>query len=55
MNKNNIPQAAIESERKAVDAVFSILLAFVSLLTAFCLGYYLAMREASALVKTMLN
>jgi hypothetical protein len=55
MNENNISQSAIESERKALDALISILLVFTVLLLAFCLGYYVAMNEALALVKTILN
>jgi hypothetical protein len=55
MNENNITQAAIESERQAVDKLFNILLSFVALLTAFAAGYFLAMREASELIKTILN
>jgi hypothetical protein len=53
MNGTKITQS--EGERKALDAVFNILLIFVSLLTAFCGGYFLAMREASALIKTIVN
>ncbi len=53
--KNNITQTATETERKAVDAVFNILLIFTALLLAFCLGYFVAMNEAAALVKTTLN
>jgi hypothetical protein len=55
MNNERLTQAAIEAERKAVDAAISILLIFVSLLTAFCGGYYLAMRQASELIKTIVN
>ncbi len=55
MNENNITQAAIDAERKAVDAVFNIMLVFTALLLAFCLGYYVASMEAAALVKTILN
>ncbi|MEJ7862159.1 MAG: hypothetical protein WKF90_11065 [Pyrinomonadaceae bacterium] len=50
MNKEILTQSAKEREDKAVDAVFGILLIFVSLLTAFCLGYFVAMNEAAALV-----
>ncbi len=53
MNKETLTQSAIESERKALDAVFGILLIIVALLTAFSLGYFVAMNEAAALVKTI--
>jgi TRAP-type C4-dicarboxylate transport system permease small subunit len=55
MNKDTLTQSAIETERKALDAVINILLIFIFGLVAFSAGYYLAMSEASALVKTMLN
>jgi len=55
MNKETLTQSAIEAERKALDAVFGILLIFVALLTAFSAGYFLAMREASELIKTIVN
>jgi uncharacterized protein YpmB len=55
MNENNLTQSAIESERKALDAVINILLIFTVLLLAFCVGYYVAMNEVAALVKTILN
>jgi hypothetical protein len=53
MNENNLTQSAIEAERKAVDTVFSILLIFIFGLVAFSLGYFIAMSEAAALVKTI--
>ncbi len=53
MNENNIPQAAIEAERKAGDAVINILLLFLLALVAFSAGYYIAAAEAAALVKTI--
>jgi phosphate/sulfate permease len=53
MNENNITRT--EAERKAVDAVFNIMLVFTALLLAFCLGYYIAAAEAAALVKTILT
>jgi hypothetical protein len=49
MNENNITQTAIESERKAVDAVINILLLFILGLAAFAAGYFLAMHEVAAL------
>jgi phosphate/sulfate permease len=52
-DKVNLTQTAKEQEDKAVDAVISIMLVFTALLLAFCLGYYLAMNEALALVKTI--
>ncbi len=55
MNEDNITQTAIEAKRKALDALINILLVFTVLLLAFCGGYYLAMREASELIKTILN
>jgi phosphate/sulfate permease len=54
-NENNITQSAIEAERKAVDTVINILLIFTALLLAFCLGYFIAVNEALALVKTIVN
>ncbi len=53
MNENNVTQATIEAERKAVDAVINILLLFLLALTSFCGGYFVAMNEAAALVKTI--
>ncbi len=53
MNENNVTQT--EAERKAVDAVINILLLFLLALTSFAAGYYVAMNEAAALVKTILN
>jgi phosphate/sulfate permease len=55
MNKETLTQTSSEEERKAVDAVFNIMLVFTALLLAFCLGYYVASMEAAALVKTILN
>jgi len=55
MNENNITQASIEAERQAVDTAINILLIFIFGLVAFSAGYFVAMSEASALVKTMLN
>jgi hypothetical protein len=55
MNNEKINTTATDQEDKAVNAVFSILLIFVSLLTAFCGGYFLAMRQASELIKTIVN
>ncbi|MEJ7862138.1 MAG: hypothetical protein WKF90_10960 [Pyrinomonadaceae bacterium] len=53
MNKETLTQSAIEAERKAVDAVINILLIFIFGLVAFVAGYYVAMSEAAALVKTI--
>jgi hypothetical protein len=53
MNKNNISQAAIESERQTLDAVINILLIFIFGLVAFSAGYFIAMSEVAALVKTI--
>jgi hypothetical protein len=53
MNENNITQSAIEAERKAVDTVINILLLFLLGLVGYALGYYVAMSEAAALVKTI--
>lgn len=53
--KNNITQTATEAEGKARDAVINILLIFILALVAFSAGYYVAMNEALALVKTILN
>lgn len=55
MNKDNLTRNSTESERKAVGALINILLIFIFGLVAFSAGYYLAMREASALIKTILN
>jgi hypothetical protein len=55
MNKETLTQSAIEAERKAVDAVINILLIFLLALTAFCGGYYVAMYETAAHIKTILN
>ncbi len=53
MNNERLTQT--EQEGKAVDAAINILLIFTALLLAFCVGYYVAMNEALALVKTILN
>jgi hypothetical protein len=53
MNKEILTQSAIESERKAVDTLINILLIFIFGLVAFSLGYFIAMSEAAALVKTI--
>ena len=53
MNNERLTQATIEAERKAVDAAISILLIFIFGLVAFSAGYFIAMSEASALVKTI--
>jgi hypothetical protein len=55
MNENNIPQAAIEAERKALDTAINLLLLFLLALVGYSAGYYVASMEAAALVKTILN
>ncbi len=55
MNKETLTQSAIESERKAVDTVINILLLFLLALVGYAGGYYAAMSEAAALVKTILT
>jgi hypothetical protein len=59
MNKDNLTQAVneavTEAERKAVDKAINILLIFILALVAFSAGYFVAMSEASALVKAILN
>jgi hypothetical protein len=55
MNKETLTQSAIESERKALDAVINILLLFLLALFGYAVGYYAAAAEAAALVKTILN
>ena len=52
-NENNVTRT--EQEDKAVDAAFNIMLIFTALLLAFCLGYFIAVNEALALVKTIVN
>lgn len=54
-DKVNLTQTAIESEHKALDAVINILLIFIFGLAAFSAGYFIAMSEASELLKTILN
>jgi hypothetical protein len=53
MNKETLTQSAIEAERKAVDTTINLLLLFLLALVAFVAGYYVAMSEAAALVKTI--
>jgi hypothetical protein len=53
MNKERLTQSTIEEERKTLDAVINILLVFVFGLFAFIAGYFIAMNEALALVKTI--
>jgi hypothetical protein len=55
MNKFSLTQSASERESQALDAAINIMLIFTALLLAFCVGYYVAMSEAAALVKTILN
>jgi hypothetical protein len=55
MNKNNVTQLSSETEGKALDALINILLIFILALVAFSAGYYVAMNEAAALVKTILT
>ncbi len=53
MNKETLTQSTIEAERKALDTVINILLVFLLALVGYALGYYAAMSEAAALVKTI--
>jgi hypothetical protein len=53
MNKETLTQSSIEAERKAVDTTINLLLLFLLALVAFVAGYYVAMSEAAALVKTI--
>ncbi len=53
MNKDNLTHSSIESERKALDTVINLLLVFILALVGYALGYYVAMSEAAALVKTI--
>jgi hypothetical protein len=55
MNKETLTQSAIEAERKALDTTINLLLLFLLALVGYAGGYYVAMSEASALVKTTLN
>ncbi len=55
MNEKNITQTSSESERQALDTVINLLLLFLLALVAFVAGYYVAMSEAAALVKTIVN
>ncbi len=55
MNKETLTQTATEAERKAVDALINIMLAFLLALVAFSAGYFIAAAEAAALVKTILT
>jgi hypothetical protein len=53
MNKERLTQSTIEEERKTLDAVINILLLFLLALVGYAVGYYAAMSEAAALVKTI--
>ncbi len=53
MNKETLTQSAIEAERQALDTTINLLLLFLLALVAFVAGYYVAMSEAAALVKTI--
>ncbi len=55
MNEDNITQSPIEAERKAVDTVINILLLFLLALVGYAAGYYVAMNETAALIKTIVN
>jgi uncharacterized protein YpmB len=53
MNNERLTQSAKERQDKAEDIVFIILVVFTVLLLAFSFGYYVAMNEALALIKTI--
>jgi len=53
MNNETLTQSAIEAERKALDTTINLLLLFLLALVAFVAGYYVAMSEVAALVKTI--
>ncbi len=53
MNSERLTQSTIEEERKTLDAVVNILLVFIFGLFAYIAGYFIAMREVAALVKTI--
>jgi TRAP-type C4-dicarboxylate transport system permease small subunit len=55
MNENNITQAAIEAERKALDTVINLLLLFLLALVGYAGGYYAASLKAVALAGTIAN
>ncbi len=55
MKNNTTQMRKSEQEAKAVDAVINILLLFLLALVGYSAGYYVAMNEAAALVKTISN
>jgi hypothetical protein len=55
MNNEKINTTATEQEDKAVDTTVNILLAFLLALVGYGIGYYAAIREASELIKTIVN
>jgi TRAP-type C4-dicarboxylate transport system permease small subunit len=55
MNEKNITQTSSEAERQALDTVINLLLLFLLALVGYAGGYYVAMSEAAALVKTILT
>jgi hypothetical protein len=55
MNENNLTQTAVEQQYKSLATLIKILMAAFVILASFTGGYYCAMSEAAALVKTILN
>ena len=55
MNNERLTQTSSDAEGKALDALINIILIFLLALVAFSAGYYVAMNEAAALVKTILT
>jgi hypothetical protein len=55
MNENNLTQTAAEQQYKSLATLIKILMAAFVILASFSAGYYVAMSESAALVKTILN
>ncbi len=55
MNENNLTQTAVEQQYKSLATLIKILMTAFVILASFTAGYYVAMNEAAALVKTILN
>jgi hypothetical protein len=55
MNENNLTQTAVEQQYKSLATLIKILMTAFVILASFSAGYYVAMSEAAAHIKTILN
>ncbi len=55
MNENNLTQTAAEQQYKSLATLLKIIMTAILIIAAFSGGYYVAMNEAAALIKTIVN